>query len=181
MKTHQNNVLGELGSAVGKGLLAGLAATAAITISQMIEMKITKRKPSDAPVKVVSETVGAKPAHKEDKEKLSQEIHWSYGTSWGVTRGLIGLTGLKGLPATLIHFAAVWGTALVMLPKFKAAPPVQDQDAKAVAIDAFHHAVYAVTAGLVYDALDAGSKNERRLDKLIKTLRFNGLINKLKW
>ncbi|MDB4926496.1 hypothetical protein [Mucilaginibacter sp.] len=178
MKIHQNNALGELGSAVGKGLLAGLAATAAITLSQMIEMKLTKREPSDAPVKVVSETIGAKPVVKEDKEKLSQEIHWAYGTVWGVSRGLIGLTGLKGLPAALVHFTAIWGTSMVMLPQFNAAKPIDEQEPKAIAIDGFHHAVYALTATLVYDALDAGSKNERRLNKLIKQLHLKGLLKK---
>lgn len=178
MKIHQNNTLGELGSAIGKGLLAGLAATAAITVSQMIEMKITKREPSDAPVKAVSETVGAKPANKEDKEKLSQEIHWAYGTAWGVSRGLIGLTGLKGLPAALVHFAAIWGTSMVMLPKFNASKPITEQEPQAIAIDGFHHAVYAATATLVYDALDAGSRNERKLDKLIKQLNLKGLLKK---
>jgi hypothetical protein len=143
MKIHQDNILGELGNAIGKGLLVGLTATAAITISQMIEMKITKRKPSDAPVKVVSETVGAKPAHNEDKQKLSQEIHWAYGTAWGVLRGLIGLTGLRGLPAALVHFAAIWGTSMVMLPKFNAAKPIYEEEPQAIAIDVLHHAVYA--------------------------------------
>ena len=90
MKIHQDNALGALGSAIGRGLLAGLAATAAMTLSQMIEMKITKREASDAPVKVAEDTVGVKPASPEEKQKLSQELHWSYGTAWGVARGLIG-------------------------------------------------------------------------------------------
>jgi hypothetical protein len=180
MKVHENNVLGELGNAIGKGLLAGLAATAAITISQMIEMKITKREPSNAPVKVVSETLGAKPATKDDKEKISQEIHWAYGTSWGIARGIIGLTGLKGWPATVVHFASIWGASMIMLPMYNAAPPVTEEKPHAVAIDGFHHAVYAVTAGLVYDALNAGSKTERKLNRLIKQLQLKGIINKLK-
>jgi hypothetical protein len=180
MKIHQNNILGELGGAIGKGLLAGLAGTAAITLSQLIEMKITKREPSEAPVKVVSETVGAKPATKEDKEKLSQEIHWAYGTTWGISRGIIGLTGLKGLPAALVHFGAIWGTSMVMLPKFNAAKPINEQEPRSIAIDGFHHAVYAITTGLVYDTLDAGSKNERRLNKLVKQLHLKGLIKKIR-
>lgn len=183
MKLHQENTLGELGRAIGNGLLAGIAATAAITLSQMIEMSITKRKPSDAPVKVVSETVGAKPTNAQDKEKLSQEIHWAYGTAWGISRGLIGLTGLKGLPAALVHFATVWGTSIVMLPHYNAAKPIQEREPKDLAIDGLHHAVYALTAGVVYDALDAGSKNQKRLDKLdrlIKQLHFKGLINKIR-
>jgi hypothetical protein len=142
-----------------------------MTLSQMIEMKITKREPSEATLKVAEEVTGVKPASKQEKPKLSQEIHWTYGTVWGITRGLISLTGLKGLPATLLHFGAVWGTSMVMLPKFKVAPPVTEEEPKDIAIDGFHHAVYAVTAGLVFDALDAGGKQERKLDQLVKQLR----------
>ena len=78
---------------------------------------------------------------------------------------------MKGLPATLVHFGAVWGTALIMLPKHDAAEPVTEQEPKAIAIDAFHHAVYAVTSGLVFDALDAGSNNERKLKQLSKSVK----------
>lgn len=176
MKIHQNNALGEIGSALGRGLLAGISATAVMTISQMIEMKITKREPSDAPVKVAEDTVGVEPATKADTEKLSQELHWAYGTSWGIARGLIGLTGLKGLPATLVHFTAVWGTSLIMLPMHKAAKPITKQKPQDIAVDAFHHAVYAITAGVVYDVIDAGSKNERAINRAVK--RFERFINK---
>ena len=171
MKLHEDNTLGVLGSAIGKGLLAGIAATAVMTLSQMIEMKITKRQASDAPVKVAEDTAGAKPATPQDKTRLSQELHWSYGTVWGVARGLIGLTGLKGLPASLFHFGAVWGTALIMLPKHNAAKPINEQEPKDIAIDVLHHGVYAVTAGLVYDAIDAGSKNQRKLNKIAGMLK----------
>jgi hypothetical protein len=171
MKLHEDNSLGALGSAIGKGLLAGIAATAAMTASQMIEMKITKREASDTPVKVAEDTAGVKPATKQDKQKLSQELHWSYGTAWGVARGIIGLTGLKGLPATLVHFGAVWGTALIMLPKHDAAKPINQQQPKDIAIDVLHHGVYAITAGLVYDALEAGSRRERKLNKVANNLK----------
>lgn len=178
MKLHEDNSLGALGSAIGKGLLAGIAATAAMTLSQMIEMKITKREASDATVKVAEDTAGVKPASKQDKQKLSQELHWSYGTAWGVARGLIGLTGLKGLPATLVHFGAVWGTSLIMLPKHDAAKPINQQQPKDIAIDVLHHGVYAITAGLVYDALDAGSRRERKLNKVADNLK--SLIKKFR-
>lgn len=178
MKIHQNNTLGEFGSVIGKGLLAGLAATAAITLSQMIEMKITGRKPSEAPVKVAKETTGIKPQNEAQKEKVSQEIHWAYGTSWGIARGIIGLTGLKGVTAAIVHFGAIWGTSIIILPTFNASPPITEDDPKAIAIDGLHHAIYAATAGLVYDMLDAGSQNERKLNKLVSKLRRKGLFKK---
>lgn len=179
MKTYENNALGEFTGAIGKGLLAGLAGTAAITLSQMIEMKITKRKPSEAPVKVAKETTGIKPVNAEQKEKVTKEIHWAYGTLWGTARGLIGLAGLKKIPAALTHFGAVWTTAMLMLPRFKAAPPVTEESPKAVAIDGFHHAVYALAAGYVYDLLDSGGKRQRGFNRLVDRLHLNKALDKV--
>jgi hypothetical protein len=153
MKTNEN-VLEKIGSAIGEGLLAGLAGTAAITLSQIIEMHITKRKASEAPVKVAKQVTDVKPFDEESKEKVSKEIHWTYGTSWGVVRGVIGLTGLKGISAIGVHFGAIWGAALWMLPAFNAGPKVTEEEPKAIAIDAMHHAIYAIAAGLAYDAID---------------------------
>jgi hypothetical protein len=136
-------------------VLAGLAGTAAITISQMIEMRITKRQPSEATVKVAQQVTEVKPVGEQAKEKVSQEIHWAYGTSWGIARGLLSLTGLRGVAAAAIHFAGVWSTALIMLPAYKAGPKITEEEPKAIAIDAMHHAVYAIAAGLAYDALDS--------------------------
>lgn len=180
MRIRQENILGELGSAIGKGLIAGIAGTASITISQMIEMKITQRQSSEAPIKVASQVTNIQPVNEESKSKVTQEIHWAYGTVWGVARGLISLTGLKGIPATLLHFGMVWGAALVMLPSFEAGPAPQEEDAKTLAVDALHHAVYATATGLAFDALDMGSGNERKLRRVLKHLNLKDLVDKIK-
>ena len=41
--------VGKVGSAIGRGLIAGLAGTAAITLSQLIENKINLKEPNFAP------------------------------------------------------------------------------------------------------------------------------------
>ena len=146
--------IGLFGNALGKGLLAGLAGTAAITSSQMIEMKITGRKPSEAPAKAATKVLDVKAINIQHRPKFSQEVHWAYGTSWGVTRGLLALSGLKGWAATAIHFGAVMGTAMVMTPALKVAPPVKEWGVKGILTDAMHHAVYALAAGLFFDAIN---------------------------
>jgi hypothetical protein len=177
MKLYQENALGQLGGALGKGLLAGLAGTAAITLSQMIEMKITGREPSEAPVKVAEQVTDVKPVNEEAKQKVSHEIHWAYGTAWGMARGIISLTGLRGLPAAAVHFAVVWGTSFIMLPKFNAAPPVTREDAKTIAIDGLHHAVYATAAGLAFEALEyRPHPYEKKLHKIVKQLNLKKLL-----
>ncbi len=143
----------ELAGALGKGLMAGAAGTLAITLSQMIEMKITKRKPSDAPADAAEKVLEVKPETEDDKQQFSQQIHWAYGTSWGVPRAILSLMGLKGLPATAIHFATIYSTALIMPAKLKVAPPLKEWSVKKFVIDAMHHAVYVIAAGLVFDAM----------------------------
>ena len=170
MKNKTGIFLNELGTAIGIGVMAGLVGTAAITISQMVEMKIDGREPSSAPADAASKVLDIKPESEEKKAKVSQQIHWAYGTSWGVARGLISLSGLKGWKATLVHFAAIWGTANVMLPTLKVAPPATEEDAKTISIDGLHHAVYAVAAGLAFDAI-AKRTSEAALDNELSSAK----------
>jgi len=84
-------------------------------------------------------------------------VHWGYGTGWGAVHGLLAGIGLPPRAATAGHFAAVFGSGLVMLPKLEVAPPLPEWGAPAIAIDAFHHTVYALATGIAYRLLDAAS------------------------
>ena len=60
-------------------------------------------------------------------------------------------------------FAAVYGTALVMLPALKVAPPVAEWGAEEIAIDAWHHLVYAAAVNAAYERMNHDSSDiERR-------------------
>lgn len=152
--SHESTVLGELGAAIGKGLIAGLAGTIAITVSQMIEMRITHRRASNAPAKAVKKALHIEASPTGSKDDFSNEVHWVYGTSWGVMRGLLSMAGITGFAATTLHMAAIWGTAVNIQPKLDIAPPLSEWEPKDIAVDLLHHAVYAIVAGLVYDAID---------------------------
>lgn len=170
MKNKTGLFLNGLGTAIGIGVMAGIAGTAAITVSQIIEMKADGREPSTAPVDAVTQVLDVAPTAEEQKAKVSQQIHWAYGTAWGVARGLIAFAGLKGWKATAVHFAAIWGTEMVMLPALDIAPPVTEEDAKTISIDGLHHAVYAVAAGLAFDAI-ARRTSETALNMEISSLK----------
>lgn len=184
--------LSKAGGAIGRGLIAGIAGTVAITISQMIEMKITGRGSSDAPMTVAGKVMGVEPKGKaalevekqknesdqkdqkdqkedkleekveENKGKFSQIIHFTYGSSWGICRGVLDLAGLRGAAASLIHFGAIWGAEQIMLPAAGAAKPITKWPADQIATDVLHHAVYALAAGAVYDAMPKGRYNRNR-------------------
>lgn len=148
---------GDMAAALGKGLAAGLVGTAAMTVSSTIEMKVRKRQASTAPADAAIKVLGIEPKGDAEKARFSTLVHWVYGTSWGAFRGLLGGFGLDGPGAAAAHFAAVWGSGLVMLPALKVAPPVSEWGAKALAVDAFHHTVYAVGTSLAFGALNRRS------------------------
>jgi hypothetical protein len=69
-------------------------------------------------------------------------------------RGLLAAAGLRPRAATAAHGAAIYGAAQVTLPALEIAPPVVFWPKEEIAIDAFHHAVYAAATGLAYALID---------------------------
>ena len=144
-----------LAGAIGKGIVAGLAGTAAMTVSSTIEAKLRGRAFSDAPARATAKVLGIKEF--EDaraKARFSDLSHWGYGTGWGIARAVIRELGLGPRLATPAHFAAIWGSAAVMLPALEIAPPFVFWGREEVAIDVFHHLVYATATAVAYELLD---------------------------
>jgi hypothetical protein len=150
----------KVAGAIGEGLLAGVAGTAAMTISSAVEAKLRGRPSSTAPARATKKVLGIRDFEDGIAEaRFSDLSHWGYGTGWGVVRGLLGATRMPARKATAAHGAAVWGSAQVMLPALEVAPPAVFWGKDEVAIDAFHHAVYAVATGIAYELIAAGRHN----------------------
>ena len=147
--------IGTLASSVGKGLFAGLAGTAAMTTSSTFEMKVRGRAGSSAPAGAAQKVLGVEPVDDAAKERFSNLVHWGYGTGWGAVRGVLGAAGFSGVPATMLHFLAVWGSETVMLPTLGVTPPITEWGAKEVGIDVLHHLVYALSTNAAYEWMDA--------------------------
>lgn len=152
--------------AIGKGLVAGVIGTAAITLSQMIEMKLDGRKPSEVPAEAADKVLGVAHKDQDSKESFSTAVHWGYGTAWGAVRGIISEAGLNGWVASAVHFGAVYTAAQIMLPSMQLARPVYKRNAGSIVADVLHHAVYAAVTGLVYDALQNAEEAEA-MDSLV--------------
>jgi hypothetical protein len=148
-----NSLLQRVAFGVGAGLFAGPAGTAAMTVSSTIEGRLRKRGASAAPADAAGKVLGVQPRNPAGRARFSNVVHWSYGTSWGAARGLIGTTGLSGGPATAVHFAVVWGWSLVMLPALRVAPPPWQQPPLELGIDALHHVVYAGATSAAWRAI----------------------------
>ena len=140
-----------LAAAIGRGLVAGVAGTAAMTLSSTLEARLRGRPPSSAPARATTKVLGIREFDTPLAEARFNDLsHWGYGTAWGVVRGLLGATGLSPRAATIAHGAALYGTEQVTLPALDVAPPAIFWGAREIAIDAFHHAVYATATGLAY-------------------------------
>ncbi len=146
--------LGDVAASVDKGLFAGVAGTAAMTVSSTLEMKIRGRQASNAPADAAGKVLGVEPKGEAEEARFSNLVHWGYGTSWGAVRGLLGAVDLEGSSAAAAHLGAVWGAEQVMLPALGVAPPFWQWGAKEVAIDALHHLVYAGATSVAYTALN---------------------------
>jgi hypothetical protein len=144
-----------LANDIGKGVFAGLAGTAAMTLSSTLEAKLRGRQASTAPAKAATKALGIETFEDgEAYERFSNLVHWGYGTGWGVARGVLRALGISPRLATPAHFAAIWGSALYTLPKYEVAPPVIEWAPEDVAIDVFHHLVYVTATGLAFELLD---------------------------
>lgn len=145
--------MAQVAAGTGIGIIAGLVGTVVMTAAQMIEMQFSGRKPSDTPYKAVKKTFGIETKTDEAKELVSNLTHFAYGTTWGIPRGLMATFGINGIAGTTMHFGALWGTELSLLPAMDVMEPVTTWKSKAIAEDALFHGVYAITAGITADAL----------------------------
>ena len=151
--------IGRIAAAIGKGAVAGAAGTAAITVSQVVESKIRGRDPSTTAAEAVEHVLDVEPRYGKAERRLNTVAHVGYGTMWGIPRGLLGAFGLGQVAATALHFMAVQGAALVVVPKTTESPPPTQWPPQEIATETLHHVVYAVTTGAVYGFL---TRSERR-------------------
>ena len=150
----------KVASSIGKGLVAGFAGTAAMTVSSTLEAKLRGRAPSSAPARATAKALGIKEFEDDiAKARFNDLSHWGYGTGWGVVRGLLDATGLPPAKATAAHGAAIYGSAQLTLPALDIAPPAVFWPKEEIAIDAFHHAVYALATGLAYELLNGNGRH----------------------
>jgi hypothetical protein len=146
--------LSGLAADLGRGLLAGLIGTAAMTLSSTLEQKARGREASTAPADAAAKVLGIEGFCDDGAQsRFSNLVHWAYGTGWGLPRALLDRAGLAPAAATAAHGGALWGSEQVMLPALGVASPLWKWGATEVAIDAGHHLIYTVAAGAAYEAL----------------------------
>ena len=89
------------GNAAVRGLMAGLAGVAAMTLAEKIEQRFTGRPNSYVPARTLERLLRL--PHRPDDERLGLNwaMHWGQGVLLGAARGWMAQRGLRG-PATAI-------------------------------------------------------------------------------
>jgi hypothetical protein len=134
----------------GIGLAAGLSGALLMSLSQKAEMAVTKREPSTTPSDAAETLVGTE-LDETEKQKLSTPLHLAFGSALGL--GLAALAPVPEPARTGLFFAGAWGAGNGLTTALDVADPPTQWDAKQLAIDLLHHAVYAVGATMAFFGL----------------------------
>jgi hypothetical protein len=73
--------LGDIAADFGKGLFAGAAGTAALTVSSTLEMKLSVRGASQTQAEAAENVLDVEPEDEESEGRFSNLVQWGYGTA----------------------------------------------------------------------------------------------------
>ncbi len=127
-----------------------LAGSIALTISESLEMKVTKRPPSDVPGQVGSKVAGIQPKSEQEMKRLSGWVHWIHGISLGVVYGLLSLLGLNTVATIVLFFALIWGGDVLLYKALGIAAFPWRWKANEIMPDLFNKGVYAIVTGITF-------------------------------
>ncbi len=144
------------GSAVLRGLAAGVAGVAAMTIAEKVEQVLTDRPNSYVPAHTLERLLGL--PHKPDEQRLwlNWTMHWGQGILLGAIRGLMAEQGFRGPVGSFLfmNLRLLNDQTLENATGVGAPPWTWPYDEQV--IDLVHKGIYAFATGAVADRLVAG-------------------------
>ncbi len=142
-----------------RGLVAGVAGTAAMTAGEKLEQMVTQRPNSYVPARTLERLLGLPAKPFEERLWLNWTMHWGQGILLGAVRGVMAARGFRGpvggflfTNLRLLNDQTLENATGVGDPPWTW--PVDEQ-----VIDLLHKAVYAYATGFVADRLIAGPPN----------------------
>lgn len=145
-----NDVMG----AIARGMVAGAVGTAAMTVSERLEMVLSGREGSSVPGQVGAHLLPSMDPHSAtDVAQLNSPVHWVHGITMGAVRGALDVAGVQGAQASLLHFALLWSGDAALYRALGVADVPWRWGTEELATDLVHKGVYAAVTGVAYDAL----------------------------
>lgn len=143
-------------SAVVRGLVAGLAGVAAMTLAEKIEQAFTGRPNSYMPAHTLERLLRL--PHKPDEERLGMNwaMHWGQGIALGAVRGVMAQRGLRGPVGSFMFMGLRLLNDQTLENATGAGAPPWTWPVDEQAIDLVHKGIYAFVTGAVADQLIEG-------------------------
>lgn len=139
-------------TAAGRGVVAGLAGVAAMTVAEKLEQRLTGRPDSYVPARTLAHVLGLSEPDSDDRPR-NMAMHWSNGVVLGAVRGVMAAANLRGPRASLMHtpLRLSWDQTLENLTGVGAPPWTWPRDE--LLIDVTHKTIFSLATGAVADAL----------------------------
>lgn len=159
--------------AAARGVAAGLAGVAVMTLAEKVEQRITGRPDSYVPAHTLSHLLGL-PDPDTDSWPRNMAMHWANGVVLGAVRGIMSAANLRGPMASLMHapLRLTWDQTLENLTGVGAPPWTWPRDE--LVIDLTHKVVFSLATGAAADAmvgpLGDSSAHRRRLGARLRGL-----------
>jgi hypothetical protein len=144
-----------LGRGVRTGVIAGVAGTVAMTLSEKLEQAITKRPNSAIPAHAMERFLGLATRPDSERKWLGWLAHWGLGILPGALRGVMAEGGMRGPLSSTLFFFTRLTTDETMENVSGVGKPPWSWSTSLTTIDVLHKGVYAAVTGVVADLLAA--------------------------
>lgn len=142
-----------VGMIVLKGLIAGAAGVAAMTLAEKLEQAVTRRPNSYVPAHTLERLAGLR--RKPDAQRLAvnHTMHWGQGILLGVARAVMARFGLQGAIPSFAFTAFRLANDQVLENATGVGAPPWTWPKDEQRIDLLHKSIYGFVTGYVADLL----------------------------
>jgi hypothetical protein len=148
-----------------RGLLAGAAGVAAMTLAEAIEQSLTGRPDSYVPAHTLQRLLGRRHPMDRDGSGFNWAMHWGQGMALGPLRALMAEQGMRGALASFLFLNARLLTDQTLENATGAGAPPWTWPLDEQRTDLLHKAIYAFVAGYVADRIAASPDRPRQSDR----------------
>jgi hypothetical protein len=151
---------GSIGGVLVRGLLAGAAGVAAMTVAEKIEQSLTGRPNSFVPAHTLQRLLGLSPPERDDL-RMNWAMHWGQGIALGPLRALMAEHGMRGSVASFLFLNVRLFNDQALENATGAGAPPWTWPFDEQRVDLLHKAIYAFVTGYVADHLATSEDRNR--------------------
>jgi hypothetical protein len=148
-----NDVWKIMGRGIRTGIIAGVAGTTVMTLSEKLEQVLSGRPDSYIPAHTVERFLGLPTKPDSERTWMNWAAHWGLGVLPAALRGIMAESGMRGPLASTMFWITRTTTDELGENLAGVGKPPWSWRAALASVDVLHKAVYAFATGAVADAL----------------------------